>query len=204
MQIEAIKSEQQRILKELYLFKDFYLVGGTALALQIGHRVSIDFDLFTEKCLPPNLLSRVKKIFPKAKIAIILKHLEQFSVTVDGIKIDFVKEQPLLLDPVVFQNLKIASVAEIAAMKAHTLGFRGKLKDYVDLYFILKNKITDLQSIGDLAERKYGAEFNFRLFLEQLTYMEDIEAVDIEFLREKIDKTGLQKFFQEEVKKIKI
>ncbi|MEK7172554.1 MAG: nucleotidyl transferase AbiEii/AbiGii toxin family protein, partial [Patescibacteria group bacterium] len=135
MRLEAIKLEQQKILKELYRFKDFYLVGGTGLALQIGHRVSIDFDLFTEKGLPSNLLSQVKKTFPKAKIAIVLKRPEQFSVTVDGIKIDFVKEQPLLLDPIVFQNLKIANVAEIAAMKAHTLGFRGKLKDYVDLYF---------------------------------------------------------------------
>ena len=202
MQLEAIKSEQQKILKELYRFKDFYLVGGTGLALQIGHRVSVDFDLFTGKGLPSNLISQVKKVFPKAEIAVVLRHPEQFSVTVDGIKIDFVKEQPLLLGPVIFQNLKIASVVEIMAMKAHTLSFRGKFKDYVDLYFVLKNKITDLQSVGDLAQRKYGAEFNFRLLLEQLTYMKDLEAVDVEFLGEEVDKTKMSNFFKQEIAKI--
>ena len=172
------------------------------MALQIGHRVSVDFDLFTGKGLSSNLISQAKKVFPKAEIAVVLRHPEQFSVTVDGIKIDFVKEQPLLLDPVIFQNLKIASVVEIMAMKAHTLSFRGKFKDYVDLYFVLKNKITDLQSIGDLAKRKYGAEFNFRLFLEQLTYMKDLEAVDVEFLGEEVDKTKMLDFFKQEIAKI--
>ncbi len=204
MHLEAIKSEQQKIFKELYRFKDFYLVGGTALALQLGHRVSVDFDLFTDKNLPTGLLKQAERIFKWQKVFVVFKHPEQLSVVVNGVKIDFVKEQPLLLKPVIFQKVEIAQINEIMAMKARTLGFRGKFKDYIDLYFVLKNKITDLNTIGDLAKKKYETEFNFRLFLEQLSYLKDVQEVEIEFLQERITKAEVQKFFEQEILKLKL
>ncbi len=208
MQIEAIKSGRQKIFKELYKFTDFYLVGGTALALQIGHRVSVDFDLFYPKDLPKNLTEKVRRIFLGSKFKIFIRHAEQLSVYVDNVKIDFVRYAfPLILKPVIFERVPMAQVLEIAAMKAYTLSFRGTFKDYVDLYFILKEGFATLKEIEDLADKKYGGDFNFRLFLEQLVYLSDIteeQQKNVEFLREKIDKKGLCKFFQEEVKKVKI
>ena len=63
MFLEAIKSEQKKIFEKLKYFPGFYLAGGTALALQIGHRISIDFDLFSEKDVSSELLDKVRKVF---------------------------------------------------------------------------------------------------------------------------------------------
>lgn len=78
------------------------------------------------------------------------------------------------------------------------------LKDYVDLYFLLKEGITNLEQIVELCEKKYGDEFNRRLFLEQMVYSKDIEEAEIQFLKERVDKLEIEKFFEEEIKKLKI
>lgn len=208
MKIEAIRLEQQKIFKELHKFTDFYLVGGTALALQIGHRVSVDFGLFYPKDLPENLAEKTKRIFLGSKFKIFIRHSEQLSVFVNDVRLDFVKYVfPLILKPIIFERVPMAPVLEIAAMKAYALGYRGTFKDYVDLYFILKDGFATLKEIKDLADKKYGDDFNFRLFLEQLVYLSDVteeQQKNVEFLREKIDKDGLRKFFKREVKKVKI
>lgn len=205
MHLEAITLKRKRIFDKLRNFPDYYLVGGTALALQIGHRISIDFDLFSEKEIPSGLLRKVKRVFKNEKVKTILDHSEQLSVEINKTKIDFVKYGfPLISQPIMFEGLKILPVSEIALMKALTLSHRGTMKDYVDLYFIVKENYITLKEIEKKAEKKYGNEFNFRLFLEQLTYLKDIREEKIEFLREKITKEEMEKFFENEVKKIKI
>jgi len=84
------------------------------------------------------------------------------------------------------------------------LNYRGTLKDYIDLYFILKNKYVSLKEIKKLAEKKYKDEFNFRLFLEQLVYLEGLREEKIEFLRKKVGKKQMQEFFEKEIRKIVI
>lgn len=96
------------------------------------------------------------------------------------------------------------SYPEIAAMKAYALTFRGTYKDYIDLYFILKEKHTDLLEIKDLGEKRYKEEFNFRLFLEQLVYLQDVEIRDIDFLKKSVSMNEMKKFFEQEISKIKL
>lgn len=205
MKIEALKSKQQEILPYLKEFKDFYLVGGTALALQMGHRVSVDFDLFTESNLPIGLLNKIKIVFRGCKIAVSVKLPEQLTVKVDDMKIDFVSHKfAFVLPPLEFKKVKIAQIPEIAAMKAFVLNFRGSDKDYIDLYFILKEKHSSLQEIAKIGERKYGDEFNFRLFLEQLLYLDGLKRVEIEFLRDKVSEKQMIDFFTREIKNIKL
>ena len=205
MQIEVLKSEQKEIFKRLKHFPEFYLVGGTALALQIGHRISVDFDLFSAKEIPPTLLPKIKRVFKEFKIKTVINHSEQLSVMVNETKLDFVKYNfALILKLIKFEEVKILPAAEIAATKAYVLNHRGTLKDYVDLYFVLKNKYTTLEKIKKIAEKKYKDEFNFRLFLEQLVYLEDVKDIEIQFLRKPISKEQMAKFFQEEIKKIKL
>lgn len=207
MRLEAIKSKQKRIFKKLHHFPEFYLAGGTGLALQIGHRVSVDFDLFCHN-LPKGLIEKVKHIFKESKIEIALRHSEQVTTYIDNVRVDFVRYKfPLVLKPVVLGDVKTAQVSEIAVMKAYALNFRGTLKDYVDLYFILKNNFATLPDINKLAEKKYGDDFNFRVFLEQLVYLDDIEEGDeknIVFLGKKVDKDKIRFFFKQAVKNIKI
>ena len=141
MHPEAISLKRQKIFQELKNFPQFYLAGGTALALHIGHRMSDDFDLFSEKDIPVDLLEKVEKIFKELIIDIIINHSEQLSLIIDQTKVDFVKYPfPLSLDLIEYEQVKIVKIPEIAAMKAYIIGRRATYKDYIDLYlFFLKN-----------------------------------------------------------------
>ena len=86
---EVLNLQGHKILQKLKNFSEFYLAGGTALALQIGHRRSIDFDLFSKKDISPDLLIRVNKIFQDSKINVIVNYSGQLSVSIDQVKVDF-------------------------------------------------------------------------------------------------------------------
>lgn len=206
MHLEVLKLKQRKIFERLNKFPEYYLVGGTGLALQIGHRLSVDFDLFSKKIVPSTLLGKLRKVFRKDKREVILNIAGQLSVEINGIRIDFVENKfPLILKPREFRGVKIVQVPEIGAMKAYTLNYRGTLKDYVDLYFILKDKYTTLQRIKEIAEKKYKSEFNFRLLLEQLVYLKDIKREDIKFLGERfVSEEEMVKSFEKEIAKIKL
>jgi len=205
MHLEAIKSKQQEIFKALKDFPDFYLVGGTALALQIGHRFSVDFDMFSQTPLSGRLISKVKRTFKAMKMAVIVNIPEQLSIIANDVKIDFVHDEfPLLLDLIKLQGVKMVKPPEIAAMKAFALNFRGTLKDYIDIYFLLKDKHTTLAAIKENAEKKYGNEFNFRLFIEQIFYLKDVKREKIEFIAQEPSEKKMQDFFKKEIAKIKL
>lgn len=204
MHLEATKSEQKKIFEKLKHFPEFYLTGGTALALQIGHRISIDFDLFSEKEIPPEFLDKVRKIFKEFKIEIIINHSEQLSIKANETKIDFVKYNFPPLSLIEFRRVKLLSVPEIAAAKAYTIGRRITFKDYIDLYFILKRKFASLPKIIAICNKKYKDEFNERLFLEQLVSLEEVEEAPIEFLGEPVTKKEMTECFEKEIKKLKL
>lgn len=203
MKIETIKLEQREILPELKPFYEFYLVGGTALALQIGHRVSVDLDLFTSDDLPRDLWHRINRIFKCFHINRIVNTSEQLSVVVGKVKIDFVSHKfPFVFKPKQYRGVKIASPAEIALMKAFTLSFRGTNKDYIDLYFLIKGGHISLKKIAELGKKKYKDEFNFNLFLQQLLWLEDLKIEKLEFLKEKVSEEQVRQFFKKEIAKI--
>jgi len=205
MNPEAISLKRQKIFQKLKNFPQFYLAGGTALALQIGHRMSDDFDLFSEKDIPAELLEKVEKIFKESTIDIITNHSEQLSLIIDQTKVDFVKYPfPLILNLIEYEEVKIIKISEIAATKAYTIGRRATYKDYIDLYFILSEKYSSLPEIIKISEEKFKEHFDPRLFLEQLVYLEDIQEEPIQFLKKKVGKKELEDFFQKEIKGIKL
>ena len=205
MNPEAISLKRQKIFQKLKNFPQFYLAGGTALALQIGHRMSDDFDLFSEKDIPAELLEKVEKIFKESTIDIITNHSEQLSLIIDQTKVDFVKYPfPLILNLIEYEEVKIIKISEIAATKAYTIGRRATYKDYIDLYFILSEKYSSLPEIIKISKEKFKEHFDPRLFLEQLVYLEDIQEEPIQFLKKKVGKKELENFFQKEIKGIKL
>ena len=205
MHPEAISLKRQKIFQELKNFSQFYLAGGTALALHIGHRMSDDFDLFSEKDIPVDLLEKVEKIFKELIIDIIINHSEQLSLVIDQTKVDFVKYPFSLVSSLIkYEGVKIIKIPEIAAMKAYTIGRRATYKDYIDLYFILSEKHSSLPEIIKISKEKFKEHFDPRLFLEQLVYLEDIQEEPIQFLKKKVGKKELEDFFQKEIKKIKL
>ncbi len=206
MRLEVLSDKAKAIFLKLKNFSDFYLAGGTALALQIGRRISVDFDLFSDKEIPENFLDKVKKYFIENSLSVSVNNHDELTVFIDEIKITFLKYPfPVLFELVDYKEVKLLDIREIAATKAYTIGRRGSYKDYVDLYFVVSEKYISLEEIIDICEKKYGNDFNSRLFLEQLIYLEDIEDTEIIFLQDvELDKKTIQTFFEKEIKKIKL
>ena len=204
MHQEALNNKDSRdIFSRLGHFKNFYLAGGTELALQIGHRISVDFDLFSDKPISNKLLPKVEEVFSGRKIVPSVNNPDELTVFADAIKITFLFYPfPILERGLQYTGVNILGIKEIAATKAYTIGRRGSFKDYVDLYFIIADNYASLDEIMKLADKKYGSEFNSRLFLEQLIYLEDIEDTEIIALKKPIGKDDVESFFVGEVKKI--
>ena len=199
---EALTHEGKAIFPQLEKFEGFHLAGGTALALQIGHRISVDFDLFSPEAIPPTLLPKVKRVFEAASCIVSVNDSGELTVFVNNLKLTFLQyPYPVVLDLVSENGLKLLSIPEIAATKAYTIGRRGSYKDYVDLYFIIQGRHASLESIIRLAEKKYQGDFNGRLFLEQLVYLEDIQDTEILFLKEEVTKEKTEEFFEEQIRK---
>ena len=186
-------------------FKGFYLVGGTALALQIGHRLSVDFDFFSSQELPANLLAQVKQIFPRSSISVTYSVPEQLNVLIDDIKTAFFRYEFPVLDPLIsYQDVPVASIREIAAMKAFAVGRRLYYKDYVYWYFLLNEKYVNLENVIAFCQKKFGNDFNDRLFLGQLVSFEDIPTQKIDFFGDPIDRVAIQQFIEATVRNFKL
>lgn len=175
------------------------------MALHIGHRLSVDFDLFSSQPLHPQLLRQIKRTFIKSKIEITYKTPEQLNLIIDGIKYTFFFfEYPVILPFSVYKNVPILKIPELAAMKAFSIGKRLSYKDYVDWYFLLKEDHVRLPNIVHLAQQKFGGDFNDRLFLGQLVSLEDVPTQKIDFLRGDVDRKTIQKFLERAVRGYKI
>lgn len=175
MHKEILTKEQVELLPLIKSFsKDFYLVGGTAIGFHIGHRESIDFDLFTEKRF--GNLSVGKQVSRFFKIdETFTNRLDQYTVVVNKVKITFF-QYPFKIDSFeMFKNvIRIPDLLTLAAMKAHALGGRAKWKDYVDMYYIIKDHFS-VKQISNRAEGIFKGEFNEKLFRGQLSYFKDID-----------------------------
>jgi|SRR3989338_2583810 len=203
MHPEALTEKGKEIFPKLLEFPDFYLAGGTALALQIGHRISVDFDLFCEHEIEKTLLSKIKRVFQYKQISPLINNPDELTISIDDVKLTFLAYPFPIMKPFVnLDGLKSLGILELAATKAYTVGRRGSFKDYVDLYYFLSGNYAALGDIIELAENKFGNDFNSRLFLEQLIYLDDVEEIGISFLQKHISKSEIEEFFIQAVKKI--
>jgi len=171
---ETIPSETLELLKEIQqieVFKTLRLVGGTALSLQIGHRTSVDLDLFGDlNCDKLTIINELNKI---AKVQI-LTTTENINIyTVNNIKVDIVNyPYPWLYDEKLEDNLHLADIKDIAAMKLSAITGRGTKKDFIDLYFLLKE--FKLEQLLAFYEQKYHDGSIF-LVLKSLSYFENAD-----------------------------
>lgn len=197
----ALTKEGKLLFPEFAKFGEFYLVGGTGLALQIGHRLSVDFDFFSKKELSANILQNVKRIFPNASLSVTYRSADQLNVLINDIKTTFLYyPYPVIETCGTYQNVQIATIREIAAMKAFSLGRRLSYKDYVDWYFLLKERHITIDAAISLAQKKYGNEFNDRLFVSQLLSIDDVKEQKIDFLRDEANLAIIKKFLKKTVK----
>lgn len=205
--LEILDLERKQILQSLKTFKDTcYLAGGTALALQTGHRLSVDFDLFTPKPLGNILRKQIRDTFGDVRFYINSEDQISFS-SKQNISITFLYYWfPLIRPKVATNSVSYASIIDIISDKAQTLGRRAVWRDYADIFYVLKHNITSLETIIVNACQKFGGEFVKEQFLEQLVYFEDVEIVKINWIKEQYAandiKSFLEKFVQDYMRKI--
>ena len=169
--IEPSTLELLRRLMQEPLLKDTRLVGGTALALQLGHRSSVDLDLFGHFSCDDIQLRQM--LASHGKIQVISSSPNVKIFTINDVKVDIVNyDSPWIEEMVVHEDLRLASIAEIAAMKVRAIMGRGTRKDFVDIYFLLQQ--FSIFQIMDFYHQKYP-DFNDFIAVKSLTYFDDAE-----------------------------
>ncbi len=172
MHLEILNSEQKQLLPIISQFKrEYYLVGGTAIALHIGHRESIDFDLFKEKNIrKKDVYSKLKNVDYKVSFA----DYNQINMMVNDVKITFFSfPYTVPVHSELKGFIKMPDLLTLGAMKAFALGRRSKWKDYVDLYFVIKFHYSFLE-ISNKAKEIFKDEFIEKQFIAQLGYFKGI------------------------------
>lgn len=176
---DKILNEQQiQLLPLMAQFqREYYLVGGTAIALFIGHRRSIDFDLFKASSI--NHKRNLDKIATSSFSHIVTRRVnDQMNLIVNDVKVTFF-QFPFPIRPMEKYEtyFRLPSLLQLAAMKAYALGRRSKWKDYVDLYFLLCDHFTIIE-ISKTAKQLFGELFSEKLFRSQLCYFDDIDYTE--------------------------
>lgn len=172
---ETIIPETHSLLEKLSalpVLEDARLVGGTALALQLGHRTSVDLDFFGRINADSEELREILREVGRVEVASVSKNINIFWI--NGVKVDMVNYPYPWLDlPIVEDGVRLASLNDIAAMKVSAIVNRGTKKDFIDLYTLLQHFALD--EILDMYSRKYSDGSLF-IVMKSLTYFDDAET----------------------------
>ena len=172
---EAINPKAFTLLKEIMndpSFNEFFLVGGTGLALQIGHRISDDLELFTHKPFDPLIQLPLLKNY--GEVLVTGEAANTLNCFVDGIKIDMIGYfYPLISDLVHSDNIRLSGIPDIAAMKLSAIAQRGSKKDFFDLFELIK-RYTLTELLGFFMQ-KFPSVDTFHI-VRSLTWFEDAET----------------------------
>ena len=193
--------EDLALLGQSGILKDAYLAGGTAVALQLGHRISFDLDFFTDKEFVPKVFSNElaklgsfeEEQANKGSVLGIFKGIK-FSL--------FIYKYPLIFPTLKYQSLNIADIRDIAAMKIDAVATRGAKRDFIDLYFICKSNY-ELAELFDFYNRRYGVlASNLIHIRKSLVFFDDAEPDEMPGMLSDVDWEDVKKYFEEEVKKL--
>jgi hypothetical protein len=204
MHKEILSINQIELLPLVKQFqREFYMVGGTAIALHIGHRRSIDFDLFKlSNIRHKSILSKISAF--NYAYTITRRVTEQMNLTINDVKFTFF-EYPFKIEAKCkFEDiLKLPELIDLAAMKAYALGHRSKWKDYVDMFFIIKNYFS-IEQIAQKAHEIYDQLFSEKLFRAQLAYFDDINYSEaIEYIVPSVSEEEIKEFLIDKATDIK-
>lgn len=177
--------ELLKMLESESVMSDFNLAGGTSLALYLGHRISVDLDLFTPKSFDAGKL----EIFLRDKYGFRTDFMEKNTLkgTIDGVKIDCITHPYSYLEkPYTESGIRLYSMEDIVAMKLSAIADNGsRLKDFIDIAFLSTR--FPFNSMLRLYERKFPGSNLIRPF-KAITYFEDIDfEEDIVMLNGKYD-----------------
>lgn len=196
---KLIKLFQQ---KRLGFLTDFYLSGGTALSLQLGHRESIDLDFFNQEDFDPRLIQQeLEKIGKLEDIQLDKNTLNAF---LKGVKVQFLGyPYPLLESTDNWKGIRISSIVDIACTKLHTISMRGSKKDFVDLYFVLKR--YKLKELFTKLKKKYPkTDYNKAHILKSLVYFDTADGQPMPRMHKKANWAEVKETIKNKVKNYEI
>jgi len=156
-----------KALKERSLLEGFYLAGGTGLALQLGHRRSLDLDFFRQESFNDAQLLQQLQRFPEFSLT--GRDRQTLHVRISGVKISFLGyDYPVLFPCRPFLEVPVADPKDIGSMKISAIAGRGTRRDFVDLYMVARQE--GLKALLDLFQRKFAeANYNRVHVLKSLT-----------------------------------
>ena len=198
---EVIDQKAKRLLATLTksgVIEDFYLAGGTALALQLGHRKSIDLDWFKQDSFNTDKLK--KSLAKLGEIKVESEENDTLNLNLSGMKLSFLGYPYKMLFPaLVWQNIKIVDYRDIACMKLDAISSRGSKKDFIDLYFILQS--IAWQELFKLFAPKYKAiKYNKVHILKSLIYFVDADKEPIPIMLKDINWQKVKSYFKQVIK----
>ena len=195
---DILSETQKALLPHLEPFTtDYYLVGGTAIALHLGHRKSIDFDLFTQDKIKLRPINAWKEELPFSPIQTLFESGDEIHFIISDVKVTFMQFPYGVKCIDSFYSISLPSLLSLAGMKAFALNRRAKWKDYVDLYFIMKDHYSLKQIIKE-ADEIFGSAFNSQLFRRQLSYFDDINYTEkVEYVGDDVPDHIITEFLTE-------
>ncbi len=192
------------ILGDSGILSSAYLAGGTALALQIGHRYSYDFDFFTtEEFNEEILLQKITKVLNNFRLE--RKEWRTILGYIGDVRFSlFFYSYPLLFRTHNFSRISIADIKDITAMKIAAIADRGTKRDFIDLYFILAvDKLFSLSDALKLYDRKFKTLNQNKVhILKSLVYFEDAEKDEMPRMIRPVNWEKVKEFFIKEDKKV--
>lgn len=169
--IEPNTLELLKSLMQKHYLKQFVLVGGTALALHIGHRQSVDIDLFTIEDFNTNEL--LPLLIKDYNLSLVNQTPQSLICTINNVKVDFIRFQYPFIRPISeIDGVRIISTEDIAAMKLDAIVGRGRKKDFYDIYYLLKQ--INIEKLLELYQEKYPHQTTFHV-LRSLVYFADAD-----------------------------
>lgn len=200
---EAITEAVERTLRDLQQISDlanFYLAGGTGLALHVGHRRSIDLDLFTREPFDPEvILGKAEKL---DGLRVLAKDLETLHLNIRETKVSFLGYRyPLLFPCDALHEVKVADPRDIACMKISAIAGRGTKRDFIDLYAVSKHH--ELEQLLACFKEKYAqANYSMVHVLKSLTYFEEAEKDPMPDMLVALNWERVKQFFATEVPRL--
>lgn len=197
--LEVLDERRREVFAQLrQLPRAGVLGGGTAIALQLKHRRSYDFDVFYSHDIPRRWLPRLRRIFGNDLVRPILDTDDELTVLLRGeVKLSLIAYPFAPLHPVVrTPSIPLFDLRDLASSKAYTIGRRGEWRDYVDLYYVLltHGRFT-LRSVIREAERRFGGAFSASLFLQQLTYYGDLTDRSVGWIGRGPSTAAIERYF---------
>ena len=194
----------KKIMKNISL-KNYYLAGGTALALQTGIRESFDFDFFVQESFDENLL--IQELEGLGKLEVAVNRKGTVHAILNSVQLTFLYFPNELVEEKVksneIENLYLANIKDIAIMKLIAISQRGTKKDFFDLYYICNHfDITLEETLNLLKKKYYKNKINYSHIIQSLSYFEDAEDENLPKVFIKYNWEEIKKYYVLEQKKI--